>query len=129
MKRKQLTTSVILIAALATVVSADEVSLANDLMPIFQRSCAGCHQRENGNPDAVKTGFLFDTKDGVLETVGKIIIKEQPEQSYLLMVVTPPEDPNTDKKQMPPPRSKAPRLSKEEIQKISEWIKAGAKDN
>jgi mono/diheme cytochrome c family protein len=117
------------LAALTNGAMAEEISLSKDLMPLFQRSCAGCHQRENGNPDAVKTGFLFDTKDGVLETVGKIIIKEQPEQSYLLMVVTPPEDPNTDKKQMPPPRTKAPRLSKEEIQKIYEWIKAGAKDN
>jgi len=117
------------LAALTNGAMAEEISLSKDLMPLFQRSCAGCHQREDGNPNAVKTGFLFDTKEDVLETVGKIIIKDHPEQSYLLMVVTPPEDPTQETKQMPPPQSKAQPLSKEEIKQISEWIKAGAKDN
>jgi len=117
------------LAALASGALAEEVSLSKDLMPLFQRSCTGCHQREDGNPDAVKTGFLFDTKEGVLGSVGKIIIKEHPEQSYLLMVITPPEDSAQQKKQMPPPQSKAQQLSSEEIKLISEWIKAGAKDN
>lgn len=116
-------------AALASGALAEEISLSKDLMPLFQRSCAGCHQLENGNPDAVKTGFLFDSKEGVLGSVGKIIIKEHPEQSYLLMVVTPSEDPSEQKKLMPPPQSKVPPLSKEEIEQISEWIKAGAMDN
>lgn len=108
---------------------AEEVSLSKDLMPLFQRSCVGCHQKENGHPDAVKTGFLFETKDGVLNGVGKIIIPGKPEESYLLMLITPPEDPEKEKRMMPPDGAKPPRMSEEEIQKITEWIQSGAKDN
>lgn len=126
MKSAFMAVSIIAITALTTVAKAEEVSLEKDLMPLFQRSCAGCHQADDGNPDAIKTGFLFKEKKNVLDTVGKIIIKEKPEQSYLLMVVTPSEK---NKKMMPPPRSRAPALTAEEIQKITDWIKAGAKDN
>ncbi len=107
----------------------DEVSLADDLMPLFQRSCSSCHQKENGNQGAVNSGFLFDKKENVLLGVNKIIIPKKPEQSYLLMLITPPEDPNKKKRTMPPAKSKAPQMSKEEIEKITKWIKDGAKDN
>ncbi len=111
-----------------TLTSAQEISLSKDLMPLFQRSCATCHQ-EDGNKDALKSGFRFEQKKEVLEGVGKIIIPSKPDESYLLYLITPPENPDQKKRVMPPAGSKSPRMSSEEIQQIKAWIEAGANDN
>lgn len=110
-------------------VVADEVSLSKDLMPLFARSCTGCHQRENGKPDAIKNGLYFEKKEDVLKGLGSLIVANNPDESYLVQVLKVDENKPKWIKTMPPPRSKAPKLSEEEINKIADWIKAGAKDN
>ncbi|MBN2785295.1 MAG: c-type cytochrome [Pontiellaceae bacterium] len=130
MKYKSIAFLTVCLSSLAMISRAeDEVSLSKDLMPLFQRSCQSCHQRENGNRNAVKSGYFYENKDDVLRSIGKIIIKNEPKKSHLVYLITPPKDPNQKKQMMPPTRSKAPKLTKEEIRKITEWIKAGAKDN
>ena len=116
-------------ALVATAADETEVSLSKDLMPLFQRSCMACHQREGGDKGAVDSTFLFEKKEDVLKGIGKIVVPEKPERSYLLKLITPPEDPKKKKRMMPPTGSKPPAMSKEEIQKITAWIQAGAKDN
>ena len=115
--------------ALASLAVADEVSLSKDVMPLFSKSCTGCHQREGGNRKAVDHGPYLEKKSDILELVGTMIVAEKPENSYLLMMISKPKPGQPRFKMMPPQNSKALRLTDQEVQKISEWIQAGAKDN
>jgi cytochrome c553 len=129
MTGKQLSIIPLCLAAMATMVTAEVVSLSKDVMPLFARSCTGCHQREGGNRKAVDQGPYLEKKSDILRIVGSMIIPGKPENSYLLMTMNKRKPGQMYVKMMPPQRSKAPRLSEEELQKISDWIKAGAKDN
>ncbi len=129
MTGKQLSVSTLCLAAMATMVTAQEVSLAKDVMPLFARSCTGCHQREGGNPKAVDQGPYLEKKSDILRIVGSMITPGKPENSYLLMIMDQPKPGQPRVKMMPPPQSKVPRLTDKEIQQVSDWIKAGAKDN
>jgi cytochrome c553 len=108
---------------------AEEVSLSQDLMPLFTRSCTGCHQREGGNRKAVESGPYIEKTSDVTNMVGTLIIPGKPESSYLLMIMSSPKPGTQQRKIMPPSRSKAPRMSEEDLRRISAWIKAGAGDN
>lgn len=129
MTGKQLPALTLFLVAMATMVTAEEVSLSKDVMPLFARSCTGCHQREGGNLKAVEQGPYLEKKSDILRIVGSMIIPGKPESSYLLMTMSKPKPGQPRYKMMPPQRSKTPRLSDKEIQKVSDWIKAGAKDN
>lgn len=117
------------LAALTHVAVAEEVSLSKDLMPLFARSCTGCHQRQNGNPDAIKKGVFFEKKEDLLKAKRGLIIPGRPDESLLPLIMKRTADKPKWVKTMPPPRSKAKPLSEAEINKITDWIKAGAKDN
>ena len=115
--------------ALANLTVAEEVSLSGDIMPLIARSCTGCHQREGGNRKAVDHGPYLEKKSDILGLVGTMIVAGKPENSYLLMTISKPKPGRPAHKMMPPQRSKAPRLTDQEIQKVTDWIEAGAKDN
>jgi cytochrome c553 len=115
--------------AFANSVPAEEVSLSRDVMPLIARSCTGCHQREGGNRKAVDHGPYLEKKSDILGLVGTMIVAGKPENSYLLMTVSKPQAGRPSHKMMPPKRSKAPRLTDQEVQKVTDWIEAGAKDN
>ena len=115
--------------ALASLAVAEEVSLSKDVMPLFSKSCTGCHQREGGNRKAVDHGPYLEKKSDILGLVGTMIVAEKPDNSYLLMMISKPKAGKPKHKMMPPERSKAPRLNDREVQIISEWIQAGAEDN
>lgn len=117
------------LATLADLATAEEISLSTNLMPLFARSCAGCHQRENGNPDAIKHEIYFEKEKDVLKGVGSLIVPGKPDDSYLVQILKKPGEKPEWMKTMPPAGSKAPQMSEEEIKKISDWIKAGAKEN
>ena len=129
MTGKQLPALTLCLTVMATMVTAEEVSLSKDIMPLFARSCTGCHQREGGNLKAVKHGPYLEKKSDIVRITGSMIIPGKPENSYLLMTMSKPKSGQPRYKVMPPERSKAPRLTDKEIQKVSDWIKAGAKDN
>lgn len=126
---KQLLVIFLFLASLATAVMAAEASLSKDVMPLFAKSCTGCHQREGGNRKAVDQGPYLETQSDILRLVGSMIIPGKPERSYLLMTISTPKPGQPRFKIMPPPRSNAPRLTDQEVQKIFEWIQAGAKNN
>ena len=121
--------SLIVFAALTQTALAEEVSLANDLMPLITRSCTGCHQRENGNRKAVESGPYLEMKADIMRIVGTMIIPGKPENSYLLITMTPPRPGRPKHTVMPPKKSKAPGMTDAELKKIAAWIKDGAKDN
>lgn len=110
-------------------VSATEVSLEKDLMPLFQRSCGTCHEPESGIRGAIKDGAFFNTKKDILGKVGGPIVAGKPEKSGLVKVLK--QEVKFGKKEivMPPAGSDVPAFKKEEIEKVVAWIKAGAKDN
>ena len=129
MTGKQLPALTLCLTVMATMVAAEEISLSKDIMPLFARSCTGCHQREGGNLKAVKQGPYLEKKSDVVRITGSMIIPGKPENSYLIMTMSKPKSGQPRYKRMPPQNSKAPRLTDREIQKVSDWIKAGAKDN
>jgi len=105
------------------------ISLKENLMPLFARSCAGCHKREGGNPKAIEHKIFYEKPEDVMAQVGRLIIAGAPEKSKVVYLLTPPKNPNERKEVMPPPRSNVQMMSEKEIALISTWIKQGAKNN
>jgi hypothetical protein len=106
-----------------------EVSFAVDLMPVFVKSCAGCHRREGGIAAAVEGGTFIEKKEDILGAIGTGIIPGKPGESGFLKVLDQTYPVGRNKVVMPPPNSKAPRWTKEELDRFSRWIAEGAKDN
>lgn len=89
-----------------------EVSYAAVVAPIFQAHCAGCHGASGGfsvaNYDSVMAGGRG----------GAMVIAGDPDGSPLVQYLTGQRKPR-----MP----KGGKLTDEDIQKVKDWIKAGAK--
>jgi len=109
--------------------SETSISLEQDLMPVFSRSCRGCHQREGGNKDAVVNQVFYETKADILEKVGQYIVPGKPQDSGLFKVCSQSVPVGESLIVMPPPKSDVPKWSTEELDKFSQWIAAGAPDN
>lgn len=105
------------------------VSLANNVMPLFVRSCGACHKREGGNPAAVANGAYFETKEDILGKVGSVIIAGKPEESGLLKVLDQSMPVGKNGIVMPPPGTPVPRWKEKELELLSRWIARGAGDN
>ena len=129
MNRQHILSGLLGLFALSGTAVADEVSLSRDVMPLIARSCTGCHQRESGDRKAVESGPYLEKKSDILGVVGTMIVPSKPENSYLLMIMSPPKSGQLKYKMMPPKRSRTPKMTKAELDKISAWIKDGAKDN
>ena len=98
---------------------ADEkISYTNDVLPIFQSRCYGCHQNANKLGDFDLTNFESLLRGG--ESGDAAIVPGEPENSYLLQLIQPDEDGNTE---MP---IDADPLSADQVQTIRRWIKEGA---
>ena len=109
--------------------SETSISLEQDLMPVFSRSCGGCHQREGGNKNAIVNQVFYETKADILEKVGQYIIPGKPQDSGLFKVCNQSVPVGDSLIVMPPPKSNVPKWSTEELDKFSQWITAGAPDN
>jgi cytochrome c553 len=119
----------LVVSTLSGAAASEEVSLARDVMPLIARSCTECHQREGGNRKAVENGPYLEKKSDILGVTGTLIIPGKPENSYLLITMSPPQPGRPRHNMMPPKRSKARKMTDAEIKKIAAWIKDGAKDN
>jgi mono/diheme cytochrome c family protein len=108
--------------------AAVEISLAKDLMPLFVRSCGACHAH-GGSGAAVARGTYYDTKEDITARVGKYIIPGKPEESGVYKICAQTMPVGESKIVMPPPGAPMPAWSKEELAKLAQWIKDGAKDN
>lgn len=108
---------------------AGEVSLEKDLVPLFQRSCGTCHAPDSGVRGAIKNGAFFNSKKDLLEKVGGPIVAGEPEKSGLIKVLDHTAKFGKKELVMPPPKADEPAFTKEEIEKVKAWIKAGAKDH
>ncbi|MCA9262712.1 MAG: PD40 domain-containing protein, partial [Planctomycetales bacterium] len=95
-------------------------SYYHDIRPLFQAHCQGCHQPAKPQGDYVMTDFSAMLKGG--ESGEPAIVPEDLEASYLMTLITP-EDGEAEMPQGKPP------LSSTELETISRWILAGAKDD
>jgi WD40 repeat protein len=96
------------------------VSFIDDVAPILKESCFGCHGAKSPKGKLDMTRYDSLRKGG---TKDDPIVAGQPEDSYLLDVLTAPDK---DKKRMPP-KENGDRLPREKVAVIEKWIKEGAK--
>lgn len=121
-RRDSLPRTAVLLVVLANVaVAAEPVSFHRDIRPVFDAHCVGCHQ------PAKKAGS-FDLTDFASLAVGgdseqPVAVAGQPDESYLLELITPNESGDA---QMP---REGPPLSEEEIERVRRWIAEGAIDD
>lgn len=104
----------------ASAADTDSVSYHRDVEPIFRAHCQGCHQ------GAKKGGEFMMTSHAALllggESAQVAVQPGEPDASYLVELITPAGG----EAEMP---QNAPPLSEQQIAKIREWIKQGAKDD
>lgn len=121
--------SVLLSALTVCRASAQQAPLSfnQDIRPLLANNCFHCHgpdeaERKGGTKET--GGLRLDTEEGALmDHAGmRAIVPGHPEQSELLArLVT--HDPD----ELMPPSKSGKKLAATEIQKISDWIKSGAK--
>ncbi|MCA8997075.1 MAG: DUF1549 domain-containing protein, partial [Planctomycetaceae bacterium] len=96
------------------------VSYYDDIRPIFQAHCQGCHQPAKPGGDYVMTSFDRLLKPG--ESGDPAIVPGNPDESYLITQITPTDG------EAEMPKGKPP-LTDVEIATIRKWIAQGAKDD
>jgi WD40 repeat protein/mono/diheme cytochrome c family protein len=99
---------------------AGKISYYQDIRPILQANCQGCHQ-----PAKAKGGYVMTNFKGLLaggDTEGTAIVPEHSDQSALLKMVTP----QNGEARMP--KGKNP-LSEPEVALLRSWIQQGAQDD
>lgn len=99
-----------------------QVLYANDVAPVLEKFCAGCHNADEEHPSQ-----LYLESYELLMKGGKHGAAVKPGSSYesLLMQKMSKEPPFG--KVMPPPRKKTP--TPEQVELIRAWIDQGAKKN
>src|SRR5437773_1482939 len=111
-------------AALAATASAavpEKVRFNQHIRPILSGNCFYCH---GPDPKHREADLRLDQRETATADLGgyAAIVPGKPEQSALLKRVTS-ADPD---EQMPPPASKKPHLTDEQIAIIRRWIEQGA---
>ncbi len=100
-----------------------KVSYYQDIRPIFQASCQGCHQPAKDKGGYVMTDFKKMLAGGDSADTDKAIAPGKPDASLLWEMIAPGKDGEVE---MPP---KADPLDKKELDLIRQWIAQGAKDD
>jgi hypothetical protein len=113
-----LTVAIVLGAGSLARATGDAPSYAKDVKPFLTKYCMDCH-----NNDKAKSGYSVETLDRLMKMgrKGALVVPEKPDESRLLLTMA------GKGKQMPPRKVAQPRA--EEIAKVRDWIKAGAKDD
>ncbi len=126
MQRTCLVAILIYSVAIGSVQSAENenadasVSYWNDVRPIFQAHCQGCHQPAKLGGEYDMTSFAKLVAGGESSEVA--IIPHDPDGSYLINQITP----SAGSAEMP---KDAKPLSDVELETITKWVSAGAKDD
>lgn len=99
---------------------SDLVSYFQDIRPIFQANCQGCHQPAKQGGDYVMTSFDRLLKGG--ESGSEAVLPGAPAKSFLVELISPVDG------EAEMPKGKKP-LSAVEIELITKWIAEGANDD
>ena len=97
--------------------AAKPLSFHNQIHPILQRKCQGCHQPAKANGKLILTTFDSLMKGG---EGGTVVEPGKPDESLLIEQIT------GDSPAMP---KNAPPLSAAEVDLLNRWIAQGAKDD
>ncbi len=97
------------------------ISYDRDVLPIFRRSCFGCHQNGKRQGDYRMTEFASLLAGG--ESEQPAIVPGNPEASYLIEQITPQDG------HAAMPQAPASPLSPAEIETIRDWVAQGAVDD
>jgi hypothetical protein len=97
--------------------SDETVNYTRDIKPIFSARCYACHGPDEGKR---KAKLRLDLRE---EAIKKVIKPSDSKGSELISRITS-NDPN---EVMPPPKSKLPPLTQNEIDLLRRWIDQGAK--
>lgn len=97
-----------------------KVSFYQQVRPILQAHCAGCHHPRNPEGEFVVTEFSRLLKGGESESTA--IIPGKPDESYLIKSITPHDN------EAEMPKGKSP-LSQDQLALIRAWVKQGAIDD
>lgn len=95
----------------------DTPQFNRDILPILSGHCYACHGPDSGTRQAE---LRLDTEAGSHESV---IVPGDPDSSEVISRIAS-DDPEM---RMPPPDSKKPPLTAEEVDLLKRWVKAGAK--
>lgn len=101
---------------------ASELHFARDILPLFERSCAGCHGGEKP-----RAGFVVQTRAALLKGGASgepAIVPGRADASPLLHYVSG----KIEDLEMPPldRREKYPALTAAELELVRRWVEAGA---
>jgi hypothetical protein len=105
------------IALAADNAGAHKVSFRNDVEPILQRHCRGCHSSARAKGKLNMDSVAQMRKGG---HSGPLFVPGKPDESRLIEVVSGPE---------PSMPQKQPPLSAEKIQILRQWVLAGGLDD
>jgi len=96
----------------------DAPSYTSDVKPFLTKYCMDCHG--GARP---KGGYSVTTFDSLLKKGrrGAMVVPEKPDESRLLLTMAGKGKPM-------PPKNK-PQPSADEVAKVREWVKGGAKDD
>ena len=97
------------------------VSFYDDIRPLFQAKCNGCHQPAKAKGKYIMTDFAKLLEGG--DSGDPAIIPGKAKESYLVELITPDADGNAE---MP---AKGDPLHEAERELIEKWIAAGAVDD
>ena len=115
-----LTGLIVTVSAQAEEAKPEKVSFYNDIRPIFQASCHGCHQPAKARGEYVMTTFAELLKGGDTDEVA--IVPGKPDESHLITLITPIDG----QAEMP---QKADPLPEDQLALISRWVAEGAEDD
>jgi hypothetical protein len=111
------------LALLVFPVWAKPVSYYDDIRPLFQARCHGCHQPAKDKGEYIMTDFAALLKGGDSEETA--IVPGKPDLSHLIEMLVP----NAEGEVEMPRGHDAKPLHEAEVETISKWIAAGAKDD
>ena len=101
-------------------VSAEAVSFATDIMPIFERSCMNCHGGEYEGEQRIEAALDLRTYEALMagSEFGSVVEAGDPDASILLEMIAVGDMPE-----------EGDPLTPEEIELVRTWISEGAENN
>ena len=104
-------------------------SLRQEVMPIIDQTCGGCHTRTDAPfPPAVANDVYYDDADDLMALVGTFIIAGDAAGSGFVAILTQDLPVGQGPTLMPPP-DMADAMVDEAIEIVRAWIDEGAQDN
>lgn len=107
-----------------TVASVKSIDFNREIKPILSNKCFQCHGPDANERKGGKTGLRLDTSAAITDDLGGhfAIVPGRPDQSEAILRIK-----SQDPEEVMPPPSSGKKLSSEEVELLTEWIRQGAK--